>query len=181
MRSLAWLVMMILRPRHVSAASGLSMTSVEDGSRALHKKKNSGAERMMGDSNKGDGVVSSFRKQRLFRGQRRQDNNSSSRSSSAPRTLKTQVALWTCCGGCMLFLSLALIFACCRVVAMRRVVVVPTAERAGRRGDGGDGEGTNSGRTTATNNGALFTVLVNTFERPRQLEEAVQHYAECQG
>lgn len=29
--------------------------------------------------------------------------------------------------------------------------------------------------------GAHFTVMVNTFERPRQMEGAVQHYASCEG
>lgn len=154
------LLKMILRPRHVSAGSGLGVTFVEDGTCTC---KNAG-----GAQDKESVVISPGRKR--FRRQRRQYR--------PPRSFQTKVALWTCCGGCIFLVSSSLLFAWCRLVAMRRVVVLPTAERGRRGGDGGGG-GTN-GRTTATDPGS-FTVLINTFERPRQLEEAVQHYAECDG
>lgn len=66
------------------------------------------------------------------------------------------------CGVCtLLSVCTALLFLLVRAIAMHRIA-------------------TASGAGTATNDES-FTVLVNTFERPRQLEQAVRHYAKCHG
>lgn len=74
---------------------------------------------------------------------------------------RRRAVLAVCVGWCLLSIGGAFLFIWLRAVAMARVA--SWASRA----------------AAVNGQGGMFTVLVNTFERPRQMEEAVRHYAKC--
>lgn len=149
---------MFLRPRHVSAAVVSSTTAVDDGKPALTSIE----EEVDGLLYVQPAAAETKRRQRSILRQirfRRRNLNLKLHLSGITRSRRK--AMLTICGGwCLLSACTVLLFALLRTKAMASVV------SAGASFDDG---------------GQMFTVLVNTFERPRQLEEALRHYAKCEG
>ena len=103
----------------------------------------------------------------------------------APITRRGMV-LWTCYASGLL-MAFVFLFAWLRTIAMAKVVFSEGRMIGNIAGglivDPDFGE-TDSSAAAAAAAGApspSFTVLVNTFKRPRQLAEAVRHYAACEG
>lgn len=82
------------------------------------------------------------------------------------RSAAMQAALWACRGACALAAFMCL-FAWLRRLAMLEVVAASRRSRVDV-----DKEEVIK---------ASFTVLVNTFQRPQQMEGALRHYTTCEG
>ncbi|CAN0028717.1 unnamed protein product [Ectocarpus sp. 12 AP-2014] len=146
---------MLLRPRHVSAPVP---TIEEDGN-----KKKALLPLMATIAEDGLGVLpmpptEKDRRKRTFR---RSNLKLKLHLGGFTRTRRRAV-LAACGGWCLLSIGGAFLFIWFRALAMARVASSASSSSAAVNGQGG-----------------MFTVLVNTFERPRQMEEAVRHYAKC--
>lgn len=149
---------MFLRPRHVSAAVVSSTAIAEDGKPASLAS----IEEEVGELLPPAAADTKRRQRSVLRQIRFRCQNLNLRLHLCGVTRSRRKAMLTLCGGwCLLSMCTVLLFALLRTMAM--VSIVPSAG------------------STVDDGGQMFTVLVNTFERPRQLEEAVQHYAKCEG
>lgn len=144
---------MLLRPRHVSAPVP---TIEEDGN-----KKKALLPLMATIAEDGLGVLPmpATEKDRRIRTFRRSNLQLKLHLGGFTHTRRRAV-LAACGGWCLLSIGGAFLFIWFRAVAMARVA--SSASSAAVNGQGG-----------------MFTVLINTFERPRQMEEAVRHYGKC--
>lgn len=147
---------MFLRPRHVSAAVVSSTTAVEDGQSAPLAS----IEEEIGGVLPPATTAENKRRRRSIERQIRFRTHNLKLLLSGVTRSRRRTILTICGGWCLLSTCTVLLFALLRTIAMARV-----ESSAGFVDDGGE----------------MFTVLVNTFERPRQLEEAVRHYAKCEG
>ncbi|CAM9358382.1 unnamed protein product, partial [Ectocarpus sp. 13 AM-2016] len=149
-------LLMLLRPRHVSAPVP---TIEEDGN-----KKKALLPLMATIAEDGLGVLpmpptEKDRRKRTFR---RSNLKLKLHLSGSTRTRRRAV-LAACSGWCLLSIGGAFLFIWSRALAMVRVASSASSSSA----------------AAVNGQGGMFTVLVNTFERPRQMEEAVRHYAKC--
>ncbi|CBN77922.1 Glycosyltransferase, family GT64 [Ectocarpus siliculosus] len=145
---------MLLRPRHVSAPVPIIE---EDGN-----KKKALLPPMATIAEDGLGVLpmpptEKDRRKRIFR---RSNLKLKLHLGGFTRTRRRAV-LAACGGWCLLSIGGAFLFIWFRAVAMARVASSASSSAAVDR------------------QGGMFTIVVNTFERPRQMEEAVRHYAKC--
>eukprot|EP00904_Undaria_pinnatifida_P003716 jgi/Undpi1/13345/HiC_scaffold_8.g03004.m1 len=111
---------------------------------------------------------------------RRQQPETKDGEGRTPLTRKG-VLLWTCYASGLL-MACVFLFAWLRTIAMAKVVF--SEGRSGTGGivvDAGFGETDSWAAAAAAGRSPSFTVLVNTFQRPKQLAEAVRHYAACEG
>ncbi|CAM9836321.1 unnamed protein product [Ectocarpus fasciculatus] len=147
---------MLLRPRHVSVSVP---TIEEDGN-----KKKALLPLMATIAEDGLGVLpmpvaEKDRRKRTFR----RSNLKLKLMHLGGFTRTRRRAVLAVCGGwCLLSIGGAFLFIWLRAAAMARVASSARSSAAAVNGQGG-----------------MFTVLINTFERPRQMEEAVRHYAKC--
>eukprot|EP00903_Cladosiphon_okamuranus_P008537 g8196.t1 len=150
---------MFLRPRHVSAAALSSTTAVEDGQPAPVA---SIQEEIDGVLPPATAATKRRRRQRsILRHIRSQSETLNLNLHLSGVTRSRRKAMLAVCGGwCLLSTCTIVLFGLLRTVAMARVV---------------------SSASVVHDGGEMFTVLVNTFERLRQLEEAVRHYSTCEG
>eukprot|EP00752_Nemacystus_decipiens_P006665 g5992.t1 len=148
---------MFLRPRHLSAAVGSSTTAVEDEPPAplVSNQEEIGSVLPPASEHTKRRQRSIWKKIRF----RCQNLNLKLHLSGVTRS-RRKAMIAVCGGWCLLSTCTVLLFALLRAVTLARMV-----PSAGFVDDGGE----------------MFTVLVNTFKRPRQLEEAVRHYAKCEG
>ena len=146
---------MFLRPRHASTAAVSSTTAVDNG----HPAPSASIEEEVGGVLPPATAETKRRQRSILRQIRFLRQNLKLHLSGVTRS-RRKAMLAICGGWCLLSMCTVLLFALLRTIAMARV-----GSSAGFLDDGGE----------------MFTVLVNTFERPRQLEEAVRHYAKCEG
>lgn len=95
--------------------------------------------------------------------------------------LVARTSSW-CCAACigLSFLSFVLMFSCMRTIAMAKVIAAVLRPDSWEGGPI-DFHAAAARVASSGDSRRTFTVLVNTFERPRQLENAVRHYAQCDG
>ena len=146
---------MFLRPRHASTAAVSSTTAVDNG----HPAPSASIEEEVGGVLPPATAETKRRQRSILRQIRFLRQNLKLHLSGVTRS-RRKAMLAICGGWCLLSMCTVLLFALLRTIAMARV-----GSSAGFLDDGGE----------------MFTVLVNTFERPRHLEEAVRHYAKCEG